>query len=85
MDGQDLPETQDITLETPPENVFLPPSIDKAQVLSGKSYTHHSAIPNAISTNISMQCVLGVDEAGRGPVLGTHARYVKSPTQLTRA
>lgn len=72
MDDQDLPESQNIAQETPPEKVFIPPSIDKLQVLSGASYTHHSAIPNAIAGDLSTDCVLGVDEAGRGPVLGMH-------------
>lgn len=70
MDDQDLPDTQDIAQETPADNVFIPPSIDKMQVLSGASYSHHSAIPHTISANMSTGCVLGVDEAGRGPVLG---------------
>ena len=64
------PESQDIAEETPAENVFIPPSIDKVRMLSGASYTHHSAIPRTISADLSTECVLGVDEAGRGPVLG---------------
>ena len=56
--------------ETPAGNVFIPPSIDKARVLSGDSYTHRSAMPSTISVELSTECVLGVDEAGRGPVLG---------------
>lgn len=64
------PETQDIEQETPAEDVFIPPSINKPQVLSGDSYTHHSAIPATVKDDMSTECVLGVDEAGRGPVLG---------------
>ena len=67
---EDLPESQTIEQETPAGNVFIPPSIDATQVLSGGSYTHHSAIPPTISNDSSTECVLGVDEAGRGPVLG---------------
>ena len=70
MDDQDEPGSQNIAQETPPEDVFIPPSIDKPQVLSGPSYTYHSAIPNAIAADMSTECVLGIDEAGRGPVLG---------------
>lgn len=66
----DQPDSQNIALETPAEDVFIPPSISNAQVLSGASYTHHSAIPDSIAADMSTECVLGVDEAGRGPVLG---------------
>lgn len=70
MEEEDVQDSQNLAQETPAENVFIPPSIDKAQVLFGASYTHHSAIPNAIAADLSTECVLGVDEAGRGPVLG---------------
>lgn len=63
-------EPPDIALETPPEDVFIPPSINKPQVLGGDSYTHHSPIPPTIKEDMTTECVLGVDEAGRGPVLG---------------
>ena len=56
--------------ETPPEDVFVAPSVDKSQVISGESYTYHSAIPDVVASDMSIECVLGVDEAGRGPVLG---------------
>ena len=68
---EEQPETQDIVQETPAENVFIPPSVDRTRMLSGQSYSYHSAIPGTVSTNMSTECVLGVDEAGRGPVLGT--------------
>ncbi|EAW23013.1 ribonuclease H2 catalytic subunit RNH201 [Aspergillus fischeri NRRL 181] len=71
---------------------FIPPSIDRARLLSGESYAYYSSFPLA-STEGSPQAtgdnqtitadfstpsaspsssyfVLGVDEAGRGPVLG---------------
>lgn len=65
-------DSQNIAEETPVENVFIAPSIDKVKVLSGESYTHHSAIPQAVYSVAATECVLGVDEAGRGPVLGMH-------------
>ena len=67
---EDQPDTQDILQETPPEDVFIAPSIHHDLVLSGDSYTHHSAIPKTIKDDMTTECVLGVDEAGRGPVLG---------------
>ena len=62
--------SQDIAQETPAQDVFIAPSIHQQAILAGASYTHHSAIPQIITENISEECVLGVDEAGRGPVLG---------------
>ncbi|KAL4786687.1 ribonuclease H-like domain-containing protein [Aspergillus varians] len=56
-------------------STFLPPSIDKTRLLSGESYPHFSSAPPAIPTQKSSDAdsdylILGVDEAGRGPVLG---------------
>ncbi|KAL4954170.1 ribonuclease H-like domain-containing protein [Aspergillus filifer] len=57
-------------------STFLPPSIDKSLLLAGESYAHFSPAPpdlpqNTDSTAITEDyLVLGVDEAGRGPVLG---------------
>ncbi|KAI0422368.1 ribonuclease H2 subunit A [Xylaria grammica] len=64
-----------VALETPVADVFVPPSIYHDQTLCGKSYTHFSPVPLSLAANESdpstgVPCVLGVDEAGRGPVLG---------------
>jgi len=74
----------DYSLETLPEDVFIPPSIHHETLLSGASYSHFSPVPPGLlptpadAANASENgsklpgppCALGVDEAGRGPVLG---------------
>jgi hypothetical protein len=72
---EDVPmDTQDIEHETPPEDVFMAPSVHRTDELAGKSYSHFSDIPRLIADDMSKEVVLGVDEAGRGPVLGTLRR-----------
>jgi ribonuclease H2 subunit A len=66
-------ETPDLEQETPPSDVFMAPSIYKSDILAGRSYSHFSPIPTQIAEDMSTECVLGVDEAGRGPVLGEKA------------
>ncbi|KAI9845665.1 MAG: hypothetical protein M1837_004639 [Sclerophora amabilis] len=63
-------ESQVIVQETPPEDVFIAPSIDPARIVGGESYTYFSALPASVAEDNDTECVLGVDEAGRGPVLG---------------
>lgn len=67
--SQEVP-SEDIAQETPAQDVFIAPSIHEQAILAGASYTHHSAIPEVVTHDASTECILGVDEAGRGPVLG---------------
>ena len=66
----DEPESQDLAQEIPVQDVFIAPSIYEDDIRRGGSYTHHSAIPETLTKDMSVECCLGVDEAGRGPVLG---------------
>lgn len=72
-------DSQAIEQETPPSDVFMAPSINKPDILAGKTYSHFSPIPTQISQDMQKECVLGVDEAGRGPVLGRRFPCARRP------
>jgi hypothetical protein len=47
---------------------FIPPSVHKEALFRGSSFDHYSEVPESIQAG--EECVMGIDEAGRGPVLG---------------
>ncbi|GAB7354819.1 hypothetical protein MBLNU459_g5206t1 [Dothideomycetes sp. NU459] len=69
-DLQESQDPQDLAQETPPEHVFWAPSVDRQRIADGASYSYVSPVPDLLKNDMAIECVLGVDEAGRGPVLG---------------
>ncbi|ORY78659.1 ribonuclease HII-domain-containing protein [Protomyces lactucae-debilis] len=48
----------------------MPTSVTCSQASKDVSYSYITPIPASITAKTGVECILGVDEAGRGPVLG---------------
>ena len=81
-DPESQSQSQELIQEAPAENVFIAPSIHEKDILAGISYTHCSPVPEVVKNDSSIECVLGVDEAGRGPVLGIYRSNFKFISKL---
>lgn len=80
-----MTESQTPSRETSVDpSAFIPPSVHRDALISGASFTHFSPLPARIASSSAApsdgtlptadphdeEFILGVDEAGRGPVLG---------------
>jgi ribonuclease H2 subunit A len=73
----DVPMTQDAEIpddesSAPEDDDFVPPTVSEhiPELLAGASYEHFSPLPAILQSAPDTECVMGIDEAGRGPVLG---------------
>lgn len=64
------PQEAEAAKEAAKEAALILPSIDCGKIRYGESYSYHSPIPASMLEDKGGPVILGVDEAGRGPVLG---------------
>lgn len=57
---------------------FRPPSVVPEKLLAGETYEYFSELPEVLQNpgGEDIECILGIDEAGRGPVLGLFVIFV---------
>lgn len=71
QDNEEVEEDQENEIEDNISVEFIPPSIPgKDQLDPNESSTFVTEIPKEIFNDLKQPCILGVDEAGRGPVIG---------------
>jgi ribonuclease H2 subunit A len=74
MEDESQPSVIDeAQIDTELSKGFIPPSVTQRNDLTPSpfsSYTYHSPLPKSLLESPLQECILGVDEAGRGPVLG---------------
>lgn len=66
--SEDYEAETDVT--TPEDLAFIPPSLPSTEQDAHETYTYLTAVPEDLASDMAQPCILGVDEAGRGPVLG---------------
>jgi len=68
-----LNEDVEVDVDVELSQGFIPPSVSLRHDLAkspSASYTYHSPLPTTFAEIPLQPCILGIDEAGRGPVLG---------------